>query len=86
MENQFFSEEEEKRLGEIVRTALSVEPSVPSRSSCPDPEVIRALAFNVEMDAATIKKITLHIAECYDCSMLTDKYLLEYRKQQQDES
>ena len=72
MENQYFSEEEEKRLGEIVRNALSVKPSVPSRSACPAPAVIQALAFNEEMDAATVKKVTLHIAECYECSQLTD--------------
>ena len=86
MENQYFTENDEKRLGKIVKTALNVKPSIPSRSYCPAPEVIQALAFNMELDAATVKNVTLHIAECYKCSQLADKYLRQYQNEQKNRS
>jgi hypothetical protein len=84
MENPFLDEEEERRLGEIVRTALRVRPSAPIRTACPDPEIIRDLAFHRNLAPAMVRKTALHISECYECARLMDRYVLEYRETQAD--
>ena len=81
MASRFLSEEEDKQLGKIVRNALQTKPSVPSSSPCPAPEIVRALAFHQKLDSATVKETALHIAECYECASLAEKYVNEYQKE-----
>jgi hypothetical protein len=60
---------------------MRTKPSVPSSSPCPTPETIRALAFQEELDTATVEEVALHVTECYVCSMLAEKYVNEYREE-----
>jgi hypothetical protein len=80
MSGQFLNEAEEQWIGTFVRNAMKTKPSVPPSSPCPAPEIIRALAFHHELDAAVVKEAALHTAECYDCAMLAEKYVNEYRE------
>ena len=81
MASRFLSGEEDKQLGKIVRNALRTKPSVPCSSPCPAPEIVRALAFHQKLDSETVKETALHIAECYECACLAEKYVNEYRKE-----
>ena len=82
MAGQFFSGDEERLLEKIVGTALRTKPSVPCESPCPEPEIIRALAFHQKLDLAIVKSVALHTTECYECAALAEKYVNEYREEQ----
>ena len=81
MAGSFLSEEEDQLIGTIVRDAMRTKPSAPPSSPCPDPKIIRALAFHQKLDPATVKEAALHTAECYECAMLAEKYVNEYREE-----
>lgn len=80
-ENRFLSEEEDRWLGKMVREAMRQRPSAPPGSECPDPVIIRKLAFHENIDPPTAKAALLHMAECYECSQLALRYVDEYREQ-----
>jgi hypothetical protein len=78
-ENPFLSEAEDHWLGEVVRKAMSHRPSAPSGSACPDPAIIRKLAFQEKIDPPTAKAALLHMAECFECAQLATNCVKEYR-------
>ena len=64
-ETPFLSKEDLKTLSATAtRVFLSSHPN-PERKGCPDPRVLRSLAFLKTTKDAT--KITLHLGECSDC-------------------
>jgi hypothetical protein len=80
-ENQFMSEEEERRFGEIFRKVLVSEYPNPDRVGCPDTKIIRDLAFHRKVvDPQTFMQITTHMSECSECTREALRYVEEYKK------
>jgi len=78
----FLSEDEDRELSEIVRTAMQYPPSIPGVAGCPDTETIRKIAFHEKVARKTLEKTVLHLPECGECTRIADKYIAEYRAQQ----
>ena len=75
----FLSDEEDQTLREIVRTVMQFPPSTPRVTECPDPEIIRMIAFHEKVDRKILEKAVLHLPECGKCKQLADKHIAEYR-------
>jgi hypothetical protein len=80
--NRFMTEEDEQRLGENLRKALvSCNPN-PERKGCPDQALIRDLAFHKKIgDPQLFVQITVHMAECSECTKDALRYVEEYKQQ-----
>jgi hypothetical protein len=78
----FLSDEEDRTLREMVRTAMQFPPSTPSVTGCPDPETIRKIAFHEKVDRKTLEHAVLHLPECCKCTRLADKHIAEYQAAQ----
>jgi hypothetical protein len=74
-------EEKDCWLGEIARKAMLSRPVSPSATKCPDPEIIRELAFRKKVSPEITKEVALHLAECPDCARTALNYREEYRRQ-----
>ena len=80
-EEPFLSKEEEQLLGKIVRASMRPLPSASSRTRCPDPEIIRRIAFHEKIDRRVLERALLHIPECGQCARIAEKHVGEYREQ-----
>jgi hypothetical protein len=80
--NRILTEDEEKRLGKSLRKAfVSCNPN-PSRKGCPDPKLIRDLAFHKKIGSPQLfEQVTIHMAECSECVKDALRYVEEYKKQ-----
>jgi hypothetical protein len=81
--NQSRTEAEEQRLGESLRKAFSSCNPNPDRKGCPDPKLIRDLAFHKGMDDPKLfEQLTLHISECSECAREARYFAEQYNKQE----
>ena len=78
----FLSNEEDQTLREIVRTAMQSPPSTPCTMECPDPQIIRKIAFHEKVSRKTLEKTVLHLPTCAKCTRQADKYIAEYQAAQ----
>ncbi len=81
--NQFMTEAEEQRLGESLRKAFASCNPNPDRKGCPDPKLIRDLAFHKKMDDPKLfEQLTLHISECSECTREAMHFAEQYNRQE----
>jgi len=79
-----FSEEEDELFGEhLLRSLVKWYPN-PQRIGCPDPVVIRDLAFRRLVAPETVRKVTSHIWKCSECILDTLGYVEEYKKTREE--
>lgn len=78
---RFMTEDDERRLGASLRKALISDKPNPSREGCPDPKIIRDLAFHKKIgDAQLFERVTVHMAECSACVRDALGYAEEYKE------
>ena len=79
--NRFMTEAEEQRLGESLRKAFASCNPNPERKGCPDPKLIRDLAFHRKIgDSQVFEQVTAHMAECSECVRDALAYAEEYKR------
>jgi len=78
---QPLSKDEEQRFGEILRRVLVSEYPNPSREGCPNPEIIRDLAFHKKIGGPkAVEQVTTHMFHCSACVRDALTYVEEYKK------
>jgi len=81
-DNILFSEDEEE-FGESYRRFLVQKHPNPERIGCPDPSILRDIAFRRKIAPETIEKIVSHTMKCSECSREALDYVAEYEKYKQ---
>ena len=76
----FFNEENEEEFAESLRRFLVKKHPNPERIGCPDPRILRDLAFRRKVTPENIRKITSHVLKCSECVWDALGYVEEYRK------
>jgi hypothetical protein len=79
-EEQILSKDEERRFGKSLQKALLSNYPNPSREGCPNPKILRDIAFHKRMTPNAFEQVTLHIAECSACVRDALGYAEEYRE------
>ena len=83
--NQFMTEAEEQRLDESLRKAFASCNPNPDRKGCPDPKLIRNLAFHRKIgDPQVFEQVAAHMAQCSECVRDALAYAEEYKKQRKE--
>jgi len=80
--NRFLTKDEEQRFGENLRKALIYQNPNPGREGCPDPKIIRDLAFHKRIGKAQLfEQVTDHMSKCSACVRDALSYAEEYKEQ-----
>ena len=78
---QPLSKNEERRFGESLRRILISEYPNPGREGCPNPEIIRDLAFHKKIGSPqTVEQVTIHMFQCSACVRDALAYVEEYKE------
>jgi hypothetical protein len=81
IECHLLSKNEERRFGESLRRVLVSEYPNPDREDCPNPEIIRDLAFHRKIgNSQTLEQVTTHMFQCSACVRDALKYAEEYKE------
>ena len=74
--------DEEQQLGEVLKHAFASSNPNPNRKGCPDPKLIRELAFHRKIgDPQLFSQVTAHMAKCSECVRDALAYAGEYKEQ-----
>jgi hypothetical protein len=83
--NQFMTEADEQLWGEKLRWAFAKCSPNPKRKGCPDPKLIRDLAFHKKIgNRQVFEQVTEHMAKCSECVSDALRYVDEYKKQREE--
>ena len=76
-DDQYFSEQDEL-FGEYLRRHLVQSHPNPDRIGCPDPRIMRDIAFRRQVAPETIKMVSSHMFKCSECARDALDYVKEY--------
>ena len=79
-ENQFLNEEEERLFGEMFERLMEYAYPNPDRIGCPDPQILRDLAFRRKIAPEIFEEVITHMTECLPCCQQARVYAEEYRQ------
>jgi len=83
-EATYFSEKDDRNLEDFFISASNLNHPNPYRKGCPDPKVIRDLAFKRIKDKAKLSAIVDHCVKCSPCSREARILLIVYEEMQQN--
>jgi hypothetical protein len=79
--NRFMTGDKEQRLGDSLRKAFISSNPNPDRKGCPDPKLMRDLAFHKKIgNPQVFEQVTAHMAECSACVRDALSYAEEYKE------
>jgi len=74
-----FSEEEKELFGEYFRRFMIQKNPNPQRAGCPDPGILRDLAFRRKVAPGIRRKVFSHMMKCSECVMDILDFVEEYK-------
>jgi hypothetical protein len=81
-DDNFLSKDEERRIGEGLKRALISDNPNPDRIGCPEPKILRDLAFHKKLrDPKLFEEVTTHMARCSACVRDALAYGEEYKEE-----
>jgi len=79
MDDPYISEEEKYFEEMFVRLMECAYPN-PDRIGCPDPQILRDIAFRREVAPEILEKVLTHMMECLPCCQQARVFTGEYRQ------
>jgi len=76
----FLSDEEDEEFGEALRRFIVKWYPNPDRIGCPDPRILRDIAFRRKVSPEDSRKVMSHIGKCAECVWDALAYAEEYKK------